>query len=295
MANSCFGDLAGSYSSLVLNRNPYIRLDSDGDDGGIGVVAGVGIVPEVVRRFSHKTLEKAIGGFDKFPDSDLLGQVCDGVLKDGTRITVILVDPGIPFYRDVSHVINIMVGIRHKIVIRLIGVCLDGPVKMLVFEFMERGSLASFMRGTAPCGLDWAIRAAILPGDRRPCMSEVELMLSGAYDLIPKELQKPDYSLLKHYCSTGLLFMFRPVILVDIRCLLENELLLGKHPKCSWTQTFKWEAARKFRLQVVVVALSSISHHQIQWRRITSHSSQVHISFSSSASFTRIRGILLNF
>ncbi|KAH7570319.1 hypothetical protein JRO89_XS05G0085600 [Xanthoceras sorbifolium] len=101
--------------------------------------------------FKYSTLEKATGSFD---NANKLGQggfgtVYKGVLPDGREIAVKRLffnnrHRAADFYNEV----NIISGMEHKNLVRLLGCSCSGPESLLVYEFLPNKSLDRFIFGT---------------------------------------------------------------------------------------------------------------------------------------------------
>ncbi|KAF9594476.1 hypothetical protein IFM89_031594 [Coptis chinensis] len=127
------------------------------------------ITPDNVRVFPYKVLKSATGNFH--PSNRLgrggFGVVFKGVLKDGTQVAVktlsVESDQGT---REFLTEINMISSVRHPNLVRLIGCCIEGRDRMLVYEYMENNSLASVLLGPTNkrIALDWSKRVSICLG-----------------------------------------------------------------------------------------------------------------------------------
>ncbi|XXG89756.1 hypothetical protein AAC387_Pa12g1684 [Persea americana] len=67
--------------------------------------------------------------------------------------------------RAFTNEIEVLTEIRHRNIVRLYGFCLHGEHKFLIYEFIGRGSLASFLRSNqAAVELDWIKRVKVVKG-----------------------------------------------------------------------------------------------------------------------------------
>ncbi|KAL5759863.1 hypothetical protein ACOSP7_018372 [Xanthoceras sorbifolium] len=118
--------------------------------------------------FKYSTLEKATGSFD---NANKLGQggfgtVYKGVLPDGREIAVKRLffnnrHRAADFYNEV----NIISGMEHKNLVRLLGCSCSGPESLLVYEFLPNKSLDRFIfDSTKGKALDWEKRYEIIIG-----------------------------------------------------------------------------------------------------------------------------------
>lgn len=71
-----------------------------------------------------------------------------GRLEDGRRVAVKVLSAGSKqgdkeFMSEIASILNI----RHENLVKLHGGCVDGPSKLLVYEYMENNSLAHIFLG----------------------------------------------------------------------------------------------------------------------------------------------------
>ncbi|KAK3439928.1 hypothetical protein EUGRSUZ_B00261 [Eucalyptus grandis] len=118
--------------------------------------------------FKYETLEKATNFFD---DSRKLGQggggsVYKGNLPDGKVIAVKrLVFNKLQWVDDFFNEVNLISGIQHKNLIRLLGCSIEGPESLLIYEYLPNGSLDKvlFVNNATPV-LTWEERLHIIIG-----------------------------------------------------------------------------------------------------------------------------------
>ncbi|KAL1551984.1 wall-associated receptor kinase 2-like [Salvia divinorum] len=121
--------------------------------------------PEMVTIFSSSELQKAT---DNFHDSMIIGRggfgtVYKGVLADRRTVAIkrsIRVDSA-----QIEQFINevvVLSQINHRNVVRLLGCCLETDVPLLVYEFINNGTLSSHLHNEAKKRvLDWNTRLKI--------------------------------------------------------------------------------------------------------------------------------------
>ncbi|ESR52279.1 hypothetical protein CICLE_v10030742mg [Citrus x clementina] len=124
-----------------------------------------------VRSFTYKELEEATRGFRQILGRGAFGTVYKGVLaSDSKRFVAIkkldkVEQQGEKEFRTEVSVIG---QTHHKNLVRLLGFCDEGDHRLLVYEYMSNGSLASFLFGiTRP---DWNQRVQIAFGIARGLM-----------------------------------------------------------------------------------------------------------------------------
>ncbi|XAR62868.1 Non-specific serine/threonine protein kinase [Bertholletia excelsa] len=117
--------------------------------------------------FSEEDLKKATNNFDQ---SSILGQggqgtVYRGTLSDGTEVAIKksrMVDPS-----QTKHFVNeasVLSEVNHRNVVKLLGCCLEIELPLLVYEFVNNGTLYDHIhkRGQNACALSWETRLRIV-------------------------------------------------------------------------------------------------------------------------------------
>ena len=100
--------------------------------------------------FMYEMLEKATNGFD---DSMKLGQggagsVFKGNLPDGTTVAVKrLVFNRRQWVDEFFNEVNLISGVQHKNLVRLLGCSIEGPESLLVYEYVPNRSLEEVLFG----------------------------------------------------------------------------------------------------------------------------------------------------
>lgn len=103
--------------------------------------------------FTKENLDKITKNFSTTIGKGSFGQVYEGTTDDKQRVAVkrsIVVDA--ERQKDFANEINIQSKISHKNLVRLIGCCLETDVPMLVYEFIDRGSLYDMLHGGGAVG-----------------------------------------------------------------------------------------------------------------------------------------------
>ncbi|KAJ1437413.1 Serine/threonine-protein kinase, active site [Sesbania bispinosa] len=95
------------------------------------------------------------------------GVVYKGVLRDGTQVAIksLSVESKQGTHEFMTE-IDIISNTQHPNLVKLIGCCVEGSHRILVYEFLQNNSLASSLLGSKSkyVALDWAKRAAICRG-----------------------------------------------------------------------------------------------------------------------------------
>lgn len=85
------------------------------------------------------------------PCIGLLLQTLQGVLRDGTQVAVKSLSAGSKQGTDEFLTeINIISNTRHPNLVKLIGCCVEGNHRILVYEYLENNSLANSLLGNDP-------------------------------------------------------------------------------------------------------------------------------------------------
>ncbi|CAL9776276.1 unnamed protein product [Musa acuminata subsp. burmannicoides] len=115
-------------------------------------------------------IKASTNGFDEslVVGSGGFGKVYKGVLADGTKVAVKRAMPGSKQgYPEFQTEILILSKIRHRHLVSLIGYCEEQSEKILVYEYMGKGPLRTYLYGSdKPC-LSWKQRLEICIGAAR--------------------------------------------------------------------------------------------------------------------------------
>ncbi|WOG85178.1 hypothetical protein DCAR_0104366 [Daucus carota subsp. sativus] len=125
-----------------------------------------------VKKFSYKQLSAATHNFH--PSNKIgrggFGIVYKGVLKNGTRVAVkTLSAESKQGLREFLTEIDIISNVRHANLVKLIGCCVQGTNRILVYEYLENNSLDTALLGSdrKTIRLNWERRSAICKGTAR--------------------------------------------------------------------------------------------------------------------------------
>ncbi|KAI3444509.1 hypothetical protein Pfo_001174 [Paulownia fortunei] len=147
------------------------RATSGADTGSFG---GSGSLPEVShlgwgRWYTLRELEAACNGLS---DENVIGEggygiVYYGVLADNTRIAIknLLNNRG-QAEKEFKVEVEAIGRVRHKNLVRLLGYCVEGAYRMLVYEYVDNGNLDQWLHGDVGevSPLTWEIRINIIIG-----------------------------------------------------------------------------------------------------------------------------------
>uniref|UniRef100_A0A2N9I632 Receptor-like serine/threonine-protein kinase n=1 Tax=Fagus sylvatica TaxID=28930 RepID=A0A2N9I632_FAGSY len=103
-----------------------------------------------VRRYTYKELEEATRGFKQILGKGAFGTVYKGVLASDSRRFVAIkkldkvVEEG---EKEFTTEVSVIGQTHHKNLVRLLGYCDEEQHRLLVYEYMSNGSLASFLFG----------------------------------------------------------------------------------------------------------------------------------------------------
>ncbi|XP_038703450.1 G-type lectin S-receptor-like serine/threonine-protein kinase LECRK2 [Tripterygium wilfordii] len=124
-----------------------------------------------VRSYTYKELEEATGGFKQKLGKGAFGTVYKGVLKSdpGRFLAVKKLDKVVQEgEKEFKTEVNAIGQTHHRNLVRLFGYCDEGENRLLVYEYMSNGSLASLLFGISRP--DWNQRVQIALGIARGLM-----------------------------------------------------------------------------------------------------------------------------
>ncbi|XP_051127637.1 probable serine/threonine-protein kinase At1g01540 [Andrographis paniculata] len=147
------------------------RATSGADTGSYG---GSGSLPEVShlgwgRWYTLRELEAASNGLS---DENVIGEggygiVYYGVLTDNTRVAIknLLNNRG-QAEKEFKVEVEAIGRVRHKNLVRLLGYCVEGAYRMLVYEYVDNGNLDQWLHGDVGdvSPLTWEIRVNVIIG-----------------------------------------------------------------------------------------------------------------------------------
>ncbi|KAA8538510.1 hypothetical protein F0562_028119 [Nyssa sinensis] len=124
-------------------------------------------IPGLPIRFDYNELELATDNFKTHIGSGGFGAVYKGTLRDKTLVAVKkITNLGVQGKKDFYTEIAIIGNIHHVNLVKLRGFCAQGRERLLVYEYMNRGSLDRTLFGNGPV-LEWQERLDIALGTAR--------------------------------------------------------------------------------------------------------------------------------
>lgn len=134
-------------------------------------------------RYTLREIEEATNGLD---EENVIGEggygiVYRGVLPDQTIIAVknLLNNRG-QAEKEFKVEVETIGRVRHKNLVRLLGYCIEGAYRMLVYEYVDNGNLDQWLHGDVGqvSPLTWQIRMNIILGTAKGYVSQSVLTVS---------------------------------------------------------------------------------------------------------------------
>lgn len=153
--------VAGSSVSVGAISETHTIPTSEQGDIQMGEAGNMVISIQVLRNVTNNFSEENILGQGGF------GVVYKGELHDGTKIAVKRMGSGVISSKGLNEFkseIAVLTKVRHRHLVALLGYCLDGNEKLLVYEYMPQGTLSRHLFNWAEEGLkpmEWTRRLTI--------------------------------------------------------------------------------------------------------------------------------------
>ncbi|PRQ45532.1 putative protein kinase RLK-Pelle-LRR-IX family [Rosa chinensis] len=153
--------VAGSSVSVGAISEAHTLPSSEPSDIQMVEAGNMVISIQVLRSVTNNFSEENILGRGGF------GTVYKGELHDGTKIAVKRMEAGVIAGKGLAEFkseIAVLTKVRHRHLVALLGYCLDGNERLLVYEYMPQGTLSRFIfnwpeEGLKP--LEWTKRLTI--------------------------------------------------------------------------------------------------------------------------------------
>ncbi|CAA6669871.1 unnamed protein product [Spirodela intermedia] len=164
--------------SVTPNFTPTVRAPSSSSTGKkTGLIVGSWSASWHLRAISSKAEIFSYGDLraatDDFSPGNKLGEggfgpVFKGTMADGRVVAVkqLSVSSHQGKQQFVAEIATIS-AVQHKSLVKLIGCCVEGEKRLLVYEYLENGSLDQALFGTRKLVLDWPTRMRICLGTAR--------------------------------------------------------------------------------------------------------------------------------
>ncbi|XP_012078187.1 G-type lectin S-receptor-like serine/threonine-protein kinase At5g35370 isoform X2 [Jatropha curcas] len=124
-------------------------------------------IPGLPQRFDYEELEVATDNFKTHIGSGGFGSVYKGTLSDKSVVAVKkITNLGVQGKKDFCTEIAVIGNIHHVNLVKLRGFCAQGRQRLLVYEYMNRGSLDKTLFGCGPV-LEWQERYDVALGTAR--------------------------------------------------------------------------------------------------------------------------------
>uniref|UniRef100_J3MY28 Receptor-like serine/threonine-protein kinase n=1 Tax=Oryza brachyantha TaxID=4533 RepID=J3MY28_ORYBR len=145
-------------------RDTGYNADADADDDDDEIV-----IPGMPTRFSYQEITTMTSNFATKVGSGGFGSVYKGELPGGEGLIAVkkLEAVGVHAKREFCTEITIIGNIRHPTLVRLRGFCAEGSRRLLVYEYMNRGSLDRSLFGRTGPALEWGERMEVAIGAAR--------------------------------------------------------------------------------------------------------------------------------
>ncbi|CAL5064059.1 unnamed protein product [Urochloa decumbens] len=136
--------------------------NADADDDDV-------VVPGMPTRFTCAEIAAMTGNFETKIGSGGFGSVYKGELPGGEGLIAVkkLEAVGVQAKREFLTEITVIASIRHVNLVRLRGFCAEGSRRLLVYEYMNRGSLDRSLFGRTGPVLEWGERMEVALGAAR--------------------------------------------------------------------------------------------------------------------------------
>ncbi|KAH7429611.1 hypothetical protein KP509_09G058600 [Ceratopteris richardii] len=129
------------FMSTLFHRKCYKHPRKWKKAQKLDVSAGADLLFDLPNRFTFEELDTATNGFSQKLGRGGFGAVYYGTLPDGTRVAVKRLEGLRQGEKEFRSELRIMGGANHHNLLQLIGFCVEEEKRLLVYRFMENGSL----------------------------------------------------------------------------------------------------------------------------------------------------------
>ncbi|KAG8056978.1 hypothetical protein GUJ93_ZPchr0002g26025 [Zizania palustris] len=146
------------------SRDTGYNAEDDDDEGDDDIV-----IPGMPMRFSYVEIATMTSNLGTKVGSGGFGTVYKGELPGGEGLIAVkkLEAVGVQAKREFCTEIAVIGNIRHVNLVRLRGFCAEGSRRLLVYEYMNRGSLDRSLFGRTGPALEWGERMEVALGAAR--------------------------------------------------------------------------------------------------------------------------------
>ncbi|CAK9142913.1 unnamed protein product [Ilex paraguariensis] len=151
VASSVYGGASETYSHGSSGPSDIHVVETG------NMLISIQVLKNVTNNFSEENI-LGKGGF---------GAVYKGELHDGTKIAVKRMESGVMSEKGLDEFkseITVLTKVRHRHLVALLGYCLDGNERLLVYEYMPQGTLSQHLfnwKGEGLTPLEWTRRLII--------------------------------------------------------------------------------------------------------------------------------------
>ncbi|KAI3912912.1 hypothetical protein MKW92_011728 [Papaver armeniacum] len=151
-----------------------------------------GPLPGNIKVFTYRELRSATNNFhisNKIGKGGF-GIVYKGVLRNGSQVAVkALSAESRQGVHEFLTEIDVIANVRHPNLVELIGCCVEGTNRILVYEFVENNSLDHALLGprNKTIKLDWANRSEICLGTARENITHISTRVAGTTGYLAPE------------------------------------------------------------------------------------------------------------
>ncbi|KAL0884360.1 hypothetical protein Bca101_008341 [Brassica carinata] len=186
------------------------------------------------RWYTLRELEAATNGLC---EENVIGEggygiVYRGVLNDGTKVAVknLLNNRG-QAEKEFKVEVEVIGRVRHKNLVRLLGYCVEGAYRMLVYDFVDNGNLEQWIHGDVGdvSPLTWDIRINIILGMAKGYVSDFGLakLLGSDSSYVTTRVMGTFGYVAPEYACTGMLNEKSDIYSFGI---LIMEIITGRNP-----------------------------------------------------------------